>query len=160
VQQALDRAMQARNRAVMVIAHRLSTVRNADATLVMDRGRIVERGTHQQLLALRGIYWSLVQRQQQGLAPEDRDLAPEEPEAPAPHSSNGGGGGGVMPSEDGLQTTVMSMMGSVEEEDASGVGVANDIVPLPMSSDSIKGAAGGRANAPAQVGLVGVDSKI
>ncbi len=150
--------MQTRNRAVMVIAHRLSTVRNADVILVMDRGSIVERGSHRQLLTRRGIYWSLVQRQQQGLAPEDQDLAPQEPEAPAQHSGSSGGGG-VMPSEEGIQTTAMSMM-TVDAEDAGSAGVANDIVPLPMSSDSIKGAAGGRGSAGAQVGLVGVDTKI
>jgi ABC-type multidrug transport system ATPase subunit len=43
----------------IVIAHRLSTVRNADLIIVMDQGRVVESGTHARLLAGRGAYWAL-----------------------------------------------------------------------------------------------------
>ena len=46
-------------RTTFVIAHRLSTVRNADAILVLERGEIIERGTHEQLLALKGRYYEL-----------------------------------------------------------------------------------------------------
>jgi ATP-binding cassette, subfamily B, multidrug efflux pump len=46
-----------------VIAHRLSTIRDADAILVMDRGRIVEHGTHEELLAARGFYFDLYNSQ-------------------------------------------------------------------------------------------------
>jgi ATP-binding cassette subfamily B protein len=52
-----------RNRTAIVIAHRLSTVQNVDQILVMHKGRIRERGTHQELLARRGLYWRLYQLQ-------------------------------------------------------------------------------------------------
>ena len=54
IQQALDRLME--NRTSFVIAHRLSTVRHADQILVLDHGRVVERGTHAELVALGGVY--------------------------------------------------------------------------------------------------------
>ncbi|PPD17325.1 MAG: lipid ABC transporter permease/ATP-binding protein, partial [Methylobacter sp.] len=47
------------NRTTLVIAHRLSTIENADLILVIDRGRIVERGTHQELIAKNGAYTRL-----------------------------------------------------------------------------------------------------
>mgnify|MGYP003947561349 CR=1 FL=1 len=45
-----------RGRSTLIIAHRLSTVRRADRVVVLDRGRIVEQGTHDQLLELGGLY--------------------------------------------------------------------------------------------------------
>ena len=52
-----------RGRTAIVIAHRLSTVQHVDEILVMHKGRIRERGTHQELLARRGFYWKLYQLQ-------------------------------------------------------------------------------------------------
>ncbi len=61
VRQALDRL--SRGRTTLVIAHRLSTIREADAIIVLDDGRVVERGTHAELLALDGLYSHLIASQ-------------------------------------------------------------------------------------------------
>lgn len=61
VQDALYKLME--NRTSLVIAHRLSTIQHADEIIVMDAGRIAERGTHQDLLARKGIYSKLVEMQ-------------------------------------------------------------------------------------------------
>ncbi|APV34999.1 lipid A export permease/ATP-binding protein MsbA [Acinetobacter soli] len=60
IQKAFDEAMQ--NRTTLVIAHRLSTIENADMIVVMDKGQIVEKGTHQELLDKQGAYFQLHQR--------------------------------------------------------------------------------------------------
>ena len=57
VQRGMDNLM--KGRTVFVIAHRLSTVRNSDAIMVLDHGRIIERGTHDQLIARKGTYYQL-----------------------------------------------------------------------------------------------------
>ena len=57
VQSGMDKLMEGRT--VFVIAHRLSTVRNADVIMVLDHGRIIERGSHAQLIAERGTYYRL-----------------------------------------------------------------------------------------------------
>lgn len=60
IQQAFDEAMQGRT--TIVIAHRLSTVENADLIVVMDKGQIIEQGTHLELIAKQGMYYQLHQR--------------------------------------------------------------------------------------------------
>ena len=57
IEQGMDRLMQ--NRTTFVIAHRLSTVRNADAIMVLENGEIIERGNHESLLALKNRYYEL-----------------------------------------------------------------------------------------------------
>ena len=61
VKEALDRLMQGRT--TLIIAHRLSTVKDADRVLVLDGGRVVEAGSHDELMAHGGIYRRLVERQ-------------------------------------------------------------------------------------------------
>jgi ATP-binding cassette, subfamily B, multidrug efflux pump len=61
IRAALDQLVEGRTS--IIIAHRLSTIQRADRILVMHKGRLREMGTHQELLALRGIYWKLYQLQ-------------------------------------------------------------------------------------------------
>jgi ATP-binding cassette subfamily B multidrug efflux pump len=82
IQQALSVLMQGRTS--IVIAHRLSTVQNVDEILVLHKGRIRERGRHQELLARRGIYWKLYQLQY-----KDQELALSGPRAAAASGSEG-----------------------------------------------------------------------
>ena len=57
VQEGMDQLM--KGRTVFVIAHRLSTIKNSDVIMVLDHGRIVERGNHDSLLAKKGMYYQL-----------------------------------------------------------------------------------------------------
>ena len=57
VQEGMTKLMEGRT--VFVIAHRLSTIHNSDAIMVLDHGRIIERGTHEDLIALKGVYYQL-----------------------------------------------------------------------------------------------------
>ncbi|GGE97547.1 ABC transporter ATP-binding protein/permease [Stappia taiwanensis] len=70
IQTALDQV--SRNRTTVVIAHRLSTVVNAETILVLEKGEIVERGRHQELLAAGGLYASMWARQQEATEAEER----------------------------------------------------------------------------------------
>ena len=69
IQQALERLLE--NRTSFVIAHRLSTIRNADLLLVMDEGRIIERGKHEELLAEKGFYFDLYMSQFRRVDPNE-----------------------------------------------------------------------------------------
>jgi ATP-binding cassette, subfamily B, heavy metal transporter len=84
IQDALDRV--SRNRTTLVIAHRLSTIVGADEILVLDQGVIVERGTHQQLLAQGGLYASMWNRQRE--AEMAREILAEVEEQPAAPNRN------------------------------------------------------------------------
>jgi ATP-binding cassette subfamily C protein CydCD len=86
VRQALDRLMQGRT--TLVIAHRLSTVRNAGKIVVLDDGRVAEQGTHGELLALDGLYSHLVASQ---IVARNEDR-PETLAAPEPAESGHHGG--------------------------------------------------------------------
>jgi ATP-binding cassette subfamily B protein len=70
IQGALDRV--SKNRTSLVIAHRLSTIVGADEIIVLDQGRIVERGTHARLLAMGGLYASMWNRQREAEAAREK----------------------------------------------------------------------------------------
>ena len=81
IQDALERV--SRNRTTLVIAHRLSTIVGADEIIVLDKGEIAERGTHAQLLARKGLYESMWNRQREAEeAREKLAMAGEEDAAP------------------------------------------------------------------------------
>jgi len=73
VQDALDVLM--KNRTALVIAHRLSTIRRADRIVVLDDARIVEAGSHDQLLAAGGAYAKLYELQLEGEPSEQEQLS-------------------------------------------------------------------------------------
>jgi ATP-binding cassette, subfamily B, multidrug efflux pump len=86
IREALDRLLHGRT--ALVIAHRLSTIQHADCILVFHKGRLREQGSHQQLLALRGIYYRLYQLQY------------KEQELRAPFEPFGTGAGTSVPADD------------------------------------------------------------
>ncbi|MGH6619135.1 MAG: metal ABC transporter permease, partial [Alphaproteobacteria bacterium] len=69
IQRSLDEV--SADRTTLIIAHRLSTVVHADEILVLQQGRIVERGTHEKLLAANGSYAKLWQTQRRAAAPDE-----------------------------------------------------------------------------------------
>jgi ABC-type multidrug transport system fused ATPase/permease subunit len=99
IQQGLSYLMQGRT--TFVIAHRLSTIRRADQIMVMEQGRIVERGTHAQLYAARGRYYDLYTRQH-GVE-NNLFLAPGEGDVVAGDGSEANGKNGNVKSADALQ---------------------------------------------------------
>jgi ABC-type transport system involved in Fe-S cluster assembly fused permease/ATPase subunit len=80
IQDALDRVSE--NRTTLVIAHRLSTIINAHDIIVLEAGRIAERGTHQQLLTRGGLYASMWNRQREAEAAREKLAAVDEDVAP------------------------------------------------------------------------------
>jgi ATP-binding cassette subfamily B protein len=80
IREALERLMQGRT--TFIIAHRIQSVMNADLILVLDRGRIVQRGTHEELLAEDGIYRRIYDIQTRIESEVEREVA----------SANGGNG--------------------------------------------------------------------
>ena len=99
IQQGLAYLMQGRT--TFVIAHRLSTIRRADQIMVMEQGRIVERGTHAQLYAARGRYYDLYTRQH-GVE-NNLFLAPGEGDAVTVGSGEGNGKNGDVKAADALR---------------------------------------------------------
>lgn len=86
IQQAIHGNLQ--RHTVLIIAHRLSTVERAHLIVVLDRGRVVQQGTHQQLLAQSGLYAKLVQRQMLGLEhPLDYTAGHKEPPSNTEHKA-------------------------------------------------------------------------
>jgi ATP-binding cassette, subfamily B, heavy metal transporter len=83
IQDALDRV--AKNRTTLVIAHRLSTIVGADEIIVLDQGVIAERGTHHELLARRGLYASMWNRQREAEAAREKLALIGEGDAVAPN---------------------------------------------------------------------------
>ena len=78
IQSALDRV--SKGRTTLVIAHRLSTIINVDEILVLDGGDIIERGTHEQLLAKGGVYCAMWRRQREVDAAQETLRRAEEEE--------------------------------------------------------------------------------
>lgn len=86
IQQAIHGNLQ--RHTVLIIAHRLSTVERAHLIVVLDKGRVVQQGTHQQLLAQGGLYAKLVQRQMLGLEhPTDYTAGHKEPPNSSEHKA-------------------------------------------------------------------------
>jgi ATP-binding cassette subfamily B protein len=80
-EQEIQRSLEevSRGRTTVVIAHRLSTIVNADEIVVLDRGRVVERGRHGELLAKNGLYADMWRRQQEAAAEAERHVEPPDP---------------------------------------------------------------------------------
>lgn len=123
MQEALDAA--ARGRTVISVAHRLSTVRHSDAIVVMSAGVIVEQGTHEALVRLRGAYHSLIQRQLE---------------------EGGGGGSASLRVETGVKSA-KSFTGRVAEEEEEEEKLAEATAAGAKGDDTPKAAGGAGASA-------------
>lgn len=98
IQQAIERVMM--NRTSIVVAHRLSTVQRASRIIVLHHGEIREQGTHQQLLAIHGLYWKLYRLQYADGSHDDIHMTDE---------SNKAEGGRRKDAEDAIQDELLQM---------------------------------------------------
>ena len=86
VQMALDRVME--DRTAVVVAHRLSTIRNADVIYVLETGKVKEVGTHDELVALKGVYYELVRKQLEAGDVKSSEASDKEKEDPKKSTSD------------------------------------------------------------------------
>jgi ATP-binding cassette subfamily B (MDR/TAP) protein 1 len=71
IQESLNKVLKDSSMTTLIVAHRLSTVQNADCIVVLCDGKVVETGTHENLLARKALYYTLVQAQKQGRQPQE-----------------------------------------------------------------------------------------
>jgi ATP-binding cassette subfamily B protein len=121
IQEALQRLM--KGRTSFVIAHRLSTIRNADQVLVINHGEIIERGTHEDLLSVKGFYYRLYMSQFKGTNGDD-DFERIILDEPVPMKQQQSGMGGLtdvqtaLPERMRMITTIFLNNGAVSSETA------------------------------------------
>jgi ATP-binding cassette subfamily B protein len=119
IQDALATVM--RGKTVLVVAHRLSTIANLDRILVFDAGRIVEDGTHAQLLAKRGAYFALWSRQSHGFLSDGLEAATDDASEVAALSAARDGRASQMPhGETGTRTIEARASAREQSPDTSG----------------------------------------